>query len=198
MIRRHLLLAVVVGALYTPLSAQPVNAQTSGGVAKIPVVFSGGHDTDGQDRGRPVVLIAAALGVPTEVFREAFSHVHPAPAGTEPDEQQVRDNKRALMKALGKYGVNDEKLNEVSNHYRYARNRGELWPTRPAVANALVRNGVVTGYEIVDGGTGYSSPPSVSVPGVKSGEATVMLGFGKNRDKNGFVTQITAHLHGES
>ena len=34
---------------------------------------------------RPVVLIAAALGVSSDVFREAFSHVRPAPAGTRPD-----------------------------------------------------------------------------------------------------------------
>jgi hypothetical protein len=40
--------------------------------AKVPVTFSGGHETDPQDRGRPVVLVAGALGVKPEVFRKAF------------------------------------------------------------------------------------------------------------------------------
>jgi len=80
----------------------------------VPVEFSGGHDTDPKDRGRPVVLVAGGLGVKPEVFREAFSHVKPAPAGTEPDPEQVRKNKAALMDALGKYGVTNEKLDTVS------------------------------------------------------------------------------------
>src|SRR5438552_11396179 len=62
-------------------------------VTRVPVVFSGGHETDLRDGGRPVVLIAAALGVTPEVFREAFSHVRPAPAGREPEPGQVRQNK---------------------------------------------------------------------------------------------------------
>ena len=36
-------------------------------VARIPVQFTGGHDTDPVDQGRPVVLIAAALGVEPEI-----------------------------------------------------------------------------------------------------------------------------------
>ena len=32
--------------------------------SKVAVTFSGGHDTDPKDHGRPVVLVAAALGVP--------------------------------------------------------------------------------------------------------------------------------------
>ena len=49
---------------------------------RVPVVFSGGRETEGVDHGRPVVLIAAALGVKPEVFREAFTHVHPAGPGS--------------------------------------------------------------------------------------------------------------------
>src|SRR5581483_6178092 len=40
-----------------------------------PVVFSAGHETDPRDGGRPVALIAAALGVKPEVFRAAFRGV---------------------------------------------------------------------------------------------------------------------------
>src|SRR5206468_1655940 len=93
---------------------------------KVPVVFSGGHDTDPKDRGRPVVLIAGALGVAPEVFREAFSHVHPAgPGSGGPTDAEARANKAALMNALGKYGVTNERLDTVSNYYRYVRSRGE-------------------------------------------------------------------------
>ncbi|MBW7459054.1 hypothetical protein K0U00_33890, partial [Paenibacillus sepulcri] len=84
------------------------------------VVISGGFDTDPVDHGRPVVLIAAALGVPTEVFREAFSGVTPAGAGSGgPTAEEAQQNKAALLKVLGSYGITNERLDEVSNYYRY-------------------------------------------------------------------------------
>lgn len=172
---------------------EAARAQTGRGtsVTRIPVVFSGGHETDPRDRGRPVVLVAGALGVPSEVFREAFSHVRPAPAGTEPDPQQVRDNKEALLNALSRYGVTNDRLDIVSNYYRYVRNRGELWPTRPAVAYALVKEGVVTGYVVTSGGSGYSSAPTVTVPGLPGAAARAQLSFSKAFDKNGAISAIT-------
>src|SRR4029079_7602033 len=114
------------------------------GVTRVPVVFSGGHETEGQDRGRPVVLVAGGLGVKPEGFREAFSHVHPAgPGSGGPTGEEARANKAALMSALGKYGITNDRLDEVSNYYRYMRSNGEMWKTRNAVANALVKDGVV-------------------------------------------------------
>jgi hypothetical protein len=71
-----LIYAAVLSASF--LAMHLVAGEPPAGVTKVPVVFSGGHDTVVVDRGRPVVLIAAALGVPDEVFREAFSHVRPA------------------------------------------------------------------------------------------------------------------------
>ncbi len=137
-----------------------------------------------------MVLVAGAFGVASDVFREAFSHVRPAPAGTEPDPEQVRKNKSALMAALGRHGITNERLDTVSNYYRYVRGRGEMWPTKPAVAFALVKDGVVTGYEITSGGSGYSSAPAVSVPGVKGSRAEVQLSFDKLFEKNGAVSTI--------
>jgi len=164
-----------------------------GAVTKVPVIFSGGHETDGRDRGRPVVLVAGALGVPPEVFREAFSHVHPAgPDSGGPSQDEARANKAALMSALGKYGVTNDRLDTVSNRYRYVRSHNEMWPTAPAVANALVQNGVVTGYEVVSGGFGYSSPPTITVPNVKTTPARVELSFSKDFETNGAVSKITA------
>ncbi|GEP43419.1 hypothetical protein [Brevifollis gellanilyticus] len=161
------------------------------GTQRVPVVFSGGHETEGVDHGRPVKLIAAALGVKDEVFRDAFSNVHPAgPGSGGPTGEEARRNKKVLMDALGKHGITNERLDEVSNFYRYPPGRGNLWKTKPAEANALVKDGKVVGYEIVSGGAGYTTPPVVSVPGVSGASAQVTLSFGKDFDTNGSVSAI--------
>jgi hypothetical protein len=161
-------------------------------VTRVPVVFSGGHETEGVDHGRPVVLIAAALGVKPEIFREAFSHVHPAgPGSGGPTEAEARRNKAALMKALAQYGVTDERLNEVSNFYRYPPGRGNIWKNKPASADAWVKDGVVIGYDITDGGFGYTTPPAVSVPNIGGAVAKVEISFGKDMKANGAVSAIT-------
>ncbi|HEY2882053.1 MAG TPA: hypothetical protein VGJ15_06455 [Pirellulales bacterium] len=161
------------------------------GVTRVAVEFAGGHDTDPQDKGRPVVLVAGGLGVKPEVFREAFSHVKPAPAGTEPDPEQVRKNKAALMDALSKFGITNDRLDTVSNYYRYVRSRGELWTIKPARAYALVKDGAVIGFEIENGGAGYSSPPTVGVPKIKMASPKVELAFSKELEKNGAVASIS-------
>ena len=56
---------------------------------EVPVVFSGGHEIGRNDFGRPVVLIAAALNVKPEIFREAFSGVTPA-KGKGPTGEEAR------------------------------------------------------------------------------------------------------------
>jgi hypothetical protein len=159
-------------------------------MTRVPVKFSGGHETDRRDRGRPVVLIAAGLGVSPDVFRDAFSHVRPAPAGTRPDPDQVRRNKEALMDALGPHGVTNDRLDEVSNYYRYVRSRGEMWRTKPAAAYAEVKDGKIVRFVVTKGGAGYSSPPTVSVPGFDV-PAKVELSFGKKLETNGAVKAIT-------
>jgi hypothetical protein len=159
-------------------------------MTRVPVTFSGGHEADPRDRGRPVVLIAAALGVPAQVFREAFSHVRPAPAGSRPSPQQVRKNKEALLTALSPYGVTNDRLDEVSNYYRYVRSRGEMWPTKPAAAYAEVQHGKIVRFVVTKGGSGYSSPPTVSVPGFDAAPK-VELSFGKKLENNGSIASIT-------
>ncbi len=158
-------------------------------MTRVPAKFSGGHDTDRRDRGRPVVLIAAALGVSSDVFREAFSHVRPAPAGSRPAPEQVRQNKEALMDALGPHGVTNDRLDEVSNYYRYVRSRGEMWPTKPAQAYAEVKDGKIVRFVVTKGGAGYSSPPMVGVPGFDV-STKVELSFGKKLESNGAVKVI--------
>jgi len=160
-------------------------------VTRIPVVFSGGFETEAVDHGRPVVLIASALGVKPEVFREAFSHVHPAGPGKGPTEAEAKQNKKALMDALGQYGIANDRLDAVSNFYRYPPGPGGRWKTTPATANALVKNGVVIAYEVTSPGAGYTTPPTVTVPGVKVGPTKVELSFGKDFTTNGSLKAIT-------
>ena len=171
-----------------PLSR--ASTHSSATTAQVPVTFSAGHGTDLRDNGRPVVLIAAALGVPTEVFRTAFSGVTPAGAGEQPQAEQVGLNKAALLRVLGPYGVTNARLDEVSNYYRYNGSAGESWPTRAATAVATVRAGKVVVVTVTDGGAGYSSAPTVSVAGADASTAVVELAFGRDLGTNGSVTAV--------
>ncbi|HLJ54862.1 MAG TPA: hypothetical protein VKT77_07450, partial [Chthonomonadaceae bacterium] len=92
--------------------------------------------------------------------------------------------------ALGRYGVTNEQLDTVSNAYRYARGRGELWTHRPAVAYAHVKDGVVIGFEVADAGAGYSSVPGIAVPGVPGAKARAELSFSRRLDTNGSISAI--------
>ena len=173
--------------------AQTITADASPRVA---VTFTGGYETDPRDGGRPVVLIAAALNVPSEVFRKAFTGVIPARGGQAPEPEQVRRNKRALMSSLGPYGVTNELLDRVTTYYRYNRSQGEMWRNTPAAAYATVRDGVVT-FTITNPGCGYSSPPKVSVAGmgdlkVTDLKVTATLSFGADLARNGSIKEITA------
>jgi hypothetical protein len=177
------------GLLLSILGIACAEAQKRSGITRVPVVFSGGHETDPRDHGRPVVLIAGALGVPPEVFRDAFSRVHPANPEKGPVLAEAQANKAALLATLGKYGVANKRLDQVSDYYRYVASRNELWPTQPAVAYAIVEGGKIVGYEIVNGGSGYSSNPAITAPGF-DGHGIVELAYGKSFEKNGSIRSI--------
>jgi hypothetical protein len=174
-----------------PPARQRSTDGTVRGERRLPVVFTGGYETDPRDHGRPVALIAGALGVQAEVFRTAFSGVTPARQGERPEPGQVRRNKEALLRVLGPYGVTNERLDAVSDYYRYRPGSGEWWPTAPAAAYATVRNGVVTGVTVTSGGSGYSSAPVASVVGLEGVRLRVRLGFGQSLERNGSVVAIT-------
>jgi len=157
---------------------------------KVPVNFSGGHETDPQDKGRPVVLVAGALGVKPEVFRKAFSGVTPSKDGP-PTGAEARRNKEALMKVLGPYGITNDRLDEVSNQYRYRPQAGELWPTTEAKAVAIVEDGAIKRIEITEAGAGYSSAPKMTVKGFESTKLEATLQFDKDFKKNGSLKAIT-------
>ena len=56
------------------------------------------------------------------------------------------------MRGLAKYGVTNERLDEVSNWYRYRPQEGELWRHREANAEAVVKDGRVVRVEETGGG----------------------------------------------
>jgi hypothetical protein len=166
---------------------QTASAEANG---EVRVVITGGHETNPIDHGRPVILIASMLGVTEEVFREAFSHVTPASGGQEPNPIQVRLNKSALMDVLGPYSVTNEYLDEVSNYYRYNGSAGETWPQVNATAEAIITDGVVTGIEITNPGSGYTSVPVITL--LNSDQtATATLLFTNDFDTNGSINAIT-------
>jgi hypothetical protein len=175
---------VALVSVYTMSEAIAVAAE-----AKPPVVFSGGHETDLRDHGRPVVLIAAALKVKPEVFRKAFSGVRPA-RGRGPTADEARRNKQALMKVLGPYQVTNDRLDDVSNYYRYRPQKGELWPTTPAKAYAVVDDGKIKKIVVTEPGSGYSSPPQAVAKGFEKVRLDVKLAFGTDLKKNGRITSI--------
>lgn len=155
---------------------------------RLNLIFTGGHETDPRDHRRPVALIAAALGVPADVFRDAFSHVHPAPAGEAPSEDQARQNKRPLLGALAKYGVTNERLDAVSDYYRYNRQRDELWRHTPASGYAVVDQGRVQRVMLTNAGAGYTTPPQVAVEGLPDVEITAAVTFSRDLPTNGRLT----------
>lgn len=148
-----------------------------------------GHETDPRDRGRPVSLIAAALGVEPQVFRDAFSGVTPARGGG-PTAAHARANKQVLMDALGPHGVTNERLDEVSNYYRYQPQDGGLWRHTAAQATAVIEDGMVVAIEIVDAGSGYTNAPTVTVAGHDDVTIEASIEFTTDLETNGRLASL--------
>jgi hypothetical protein len=156
---------------------------------EVPLVFSGGHEIGRKDYGRPVPLIAAALGVTPDQFREAFSGVTPA-KGRGPTGDEARKNKSALMKVLAPLGVTNDRLDEVSNYYRFRRQDGELWKNTPAKGHAVVDGGKVEKVVITEPGSGYSNPPEVTIQGMEGVALKATLHLDKDMRKNGSIASV--------
>jgi hypothetical protein len=183
-------LALGAATLALAAPSSPAATRTAATTTQATVRISGGHATDPRDNGRPVKLVAAALGVPAEVFRTAFSVVDPAAAGQAPDPPQVRANKAALLRVLAPYGVTNESLDAASDYYRYNASAGEVWRRTAARATAVVRNGHVVSIRLVKAGAGYSSTPTVTVRGYPKAKVRVKLSYGRNLAANGAIRSL--------
>jgi hypothetical protein len=171
--------------------AVSLSSRSEAAEMRVPVSLTGGHETDRRDGGRPVALVAGGLGVKPEVFREAFRGVTPARNGR-PSPEEARRNKAALLKVLAPHGVTNDRLDEVSNYYRYRPQTGELWPNTPATAEAIVENGRIKRIVVTRGGSGYNSPPRAVVAGFESTPLRVTLDFAADLTKNGSIKSIDA------
>lgn len=183
-----------VGLFMLAAGTRAAAAVAAGGTNKpaevrVPLTFAGGHDTDPRDGGRPVVLIAAGLGVKPTVFREAFAGVTPARDG-KPTPAQAQANKAALLKALRPHGVTNERLDAVSDYYRYRPEKGELWRATPAKGYAIVEAGKVRKVVVTEPGSGYSSPPTVTAEGLEGVVLTPALRFDADLKRNGSVAGV--------
>jgi hypothetical protein len=154
-----------------------------------PVQFSGGHEIGPGDFGRPVVLIAAALEVKPDQFRKAFSGVTPA-RGRGPSREEARKNKAALMRVLAPLGVTNDRLDDVSDYYRFRPESGKLWPTRAAKAHAVLENGKIRRIVVDDPGAGYCSVPAAAIEGYPAMKLTVLLHLDTDLRKNGGVESV--------
>ncbi len=155
----------------------------------LPLAFSGGHDIGKQDYGRPITLMAAALAVRPDEFRQAFSEVRPA-HGRGPTGAEARRNKEALMKVLKPLGVTNERMDEVANFYRFRPQNGELWPTNAAKAYAVVEDGKIKTIVVTEAGSGYSRPPKATVKGFEKVPLEVKIKFVTDLKKNGGIESV--------
>lgn len=179
------------GALLAAAALVVAGAAPAASTKTVSIKISGGHKTVASDKGRPVVLVAGALGVKPSVFRKAFSGVHPAGQGSGgPTSAEAQANKQALLKVLGPYGITNDQIDAASNKYRYNDSAGEMWPTTAAKGIATIRNGKVVSVKITKGGAGYTSKPAISVPGY-SATLSVKLHYGKSYSTNGSIKSVT-------
>lgn len=174
------------GELASPSTA--ISASSASG-NEVAVTISGGYETVASDGGRPTILIAAALNVTQAQFQDAFSRVTPA-KGSEPTTAQELANKAALLSTLAPLGVNNDRLDEVSNFYRYLESAGQVWQRTAAAATATVVNGVVTKITITKAGAGYSSVPVITVPGSTS-KIVATVAYGTDLATNGRISALT-------
>jgi hypothetical protein len=159
------------------------------GEMKVPVSFSGGHEIGRNDFGRPVLLIAAGLGVEPDVFREAFSGVTPSRNGP-PSGDEARRNKQALMRVLSPHGITNDRLDQVSNYYRFRRQSGEIWPTADAQAYAVVVDGKIKKIVVTEPGSGYCNPPQATIESMDDVSLTVTLHLDTNLERNGGIEAV--------
>jgi hypothetical protein len=95
---------------------------------------------------------------------------------------------------LAPYGVTNDRLDTVSNYYRYRPDSGRLWTHTDAEITADVRNGKVIGFTVVNSGAGYTTPPPIEIPGFPNAKATASLTFTTDLAKNGSINKVSLEV----
>ena len=99
-------------------------------------------------------------------------------------------NKQVLLDKLAKYGVTNDRLDEVSNYYRYRRSNGETWKHRAAAGYAIVKNGKIISLTITDAGAGYTVPPEVTLDAFPNAHLTATLLLCTDLKTNGSIKSL--------
>lgn len=94
------------------------------------------------------------------------------------------------MKVLETLGVTNQRLDEVSNYYRYQPQRGQLWNTTPAKVHAVVEAGKVKRIVVTDPGSGFSSPPKATITGMEQVGLKVTIQFSKELKANESISAV--------
>ncbi len=94
------------------------------------------------------------------------------------------------MRCWRRTDVTNERMDEVADYYRFRPERGELWPTRKAQAEAVTVDGKVERIVVTDPGSGYSSAPRVTVRGFEKEKLIARLGYSTDLKKNGIIVGV--------
>ena len=86
-------------------------------------------------------------------------------------------------------GVTNDRLDEVSNYYRFRPQQGELWKTAEAKGHAVVEGGKVTKVVITEAGSDCT-PPQVTIQGLEKVTLSAKLHFVKDLKKNGGIEAV--------
>jgi hypothetical protein len=115
-----------------------------------------------------------------------------------PSPEAARRNKEALLSVLEPYGITNDRLDEVSDYYRYRPGGGRLWRNTPAKAYAVVENDRVKKIVVTERGSGYSSRPRAVVQGMETVALKVTIQFGQDLERNGSVRSVVVTTAEES
>ena len=94
------------------------------------------------------------------------------------------------MKVLAPLKVTNERMDEVANYYRFRPQKGELWPTKPAEAYAVVDGGKIKKIVVTKPGSGYNTPPKATIEGFKIVRLEAKVKYDTNLKKNGGVESV--------
>ncbi len=112
------------------------------------------------------------------------------PAAAARPARKQRRNKEALMKVLGPLKVTNDRMDEVANYYRFRPQKGELWPTKPAEAYAVVDGGKIKEIVVTEPGSGYNTPPKATIDGFKNIRLEAKIKYDKDLKKNGGIESV--------
>ena len=94
------------------------------------------------------------------------------------------------MKVLAPLKVTNDRMDEVANYYRFRPQKGELWPTKPAEAYAVIDSGKIKEIVVTEPGSGYNTPPKATIDGFKNIRLESKIKYDKDLKKNGGIESV--------